>query len=62
MSDRILMPVASFLGMVGSSGHRANILDSRFYKIGVGVAASWQTEYGDRSELFWATQNFSLCR
>ena len=47
---------------MGSSGHRANILDARFHRIGVGVAMEWDTEYGGRAELFWATQNFSLCR
>ena len=48
---------------LGSPGHRANILNGQYRRIGVGVAIGWgESARGNRSEVFWATQNFSSCR
>ena len=48
---------------MGSPGHRANILNGQYRRIGVGVATGWEeSSRGNRSEAFWATQNFSSCR
>ena len=47
---------------MGSSGHRSNILSDKYRRIGVGVAVEWETNNGNRSEVFWTTQNLSSCR
>ena len=48
-------------GWMNSPGHRANILDSRARRIGVGVDISESSKYGWTHETVLATQNFSGC-
>ena len=48
-------------GWMNSPGHRANILDSRARRIGVGVDISESSKYGWTNETVLATQNFSDC-
>ncbi len=49
-------------GWMGSEGHRANILNSNYVRLGVGVAVETKSKYGYIDEVFYATQNFSSCR
>lgn len=48
-------------GWMNSPGHRANILESRARRIGVGVAIVESTKTGWIEETIFATQNFSEC-
>ena len=48
-------------GWMNSPGHRANILDSRARRVGVGVAIPESTKSGWIEETVFATQNFSQC-
>ena len=49
-------------GWMGSPGHRENILDRGYFRIGVGVAVEISSRYSQDDEGFYATQNFSPCR
>ena len=44
-----------------SLGHRENILNGEYRRIGVGVSIETKTEKGWLQEVVFATQNFSSC-
>ena len=48
-------------GWMESPGHRENILDSDYRRIGVGVFVETLESYGYVDEIVYATQNFSSC-
>ena len=48
-------------GWMGSSGHRANILDPQARKIGFGMAIGETIQHGVTWETAYATQNFAPC-
>ena len=48
-------------GWMDSPGHRANIVDEEYRRIGVGVAVLEGNKHGYVTETIYATQNFSSC-
>ena len=48
-------------GWMESPGHRANILDKDYRRMGVGVHNDLGSKYGYIDEYIYATQNFSSC-
>lgn len=59
--DSHTLALALVEAWMNSSGHRANILDDRARKFGVGIAIALSEEHGWISEEVFATQNFSAC-